>query len=760
MLYKRILFGVMFLSLLIGSAGLGTGNVHAQESDPNELVTFTMLGQTEIAMKGPAASTTVDFTLPADWEMTDGSELHLNVHVYSGQEDTGLPGNKRAVEGYLSVWLNDTWLQTVTFNQEGDYSFVIPIQPLSAWVTNPRNALQSVRFYLEDAQTCEMIQAALQNGIVSGINIVIQPTSYLVMPHTSASVPLDLRLFPYPIYQATFLPEKAVLVMPSQPTEGELQAAFTVASVMGKLTGGKLPMTFTTADLLNAAALDDSQMIFVGKPSSFPQLAEASLPIPFNGTSFDDAQIAEEDGVLQLFASPRNPALSWLLVSGATETAIIKAAQALGSSTILPGASPNLAIVSSVQAQPQKTDSYDTTLRDLGYGSLTLTGYGDRYATYWINVPADYKVSEGAYFDLIFANSALMNYEESGLIININDFFVGGIRYSDRTSTTTTYRFPLPAEALRTGENLLIVQSSQHATTPCVAYTDIWLSISADSQFYIPIEPATESPVTYDLGSYPVPLFAYFSNTAYIVAREDPVGWSAAASIAYDLGITPRGSLINPIVVYGDSVPNDVRQNYDLLIVGRASTLPIVGDLASALPAPFETGQDIALNPETEVTFKVPSSSPVGYIQTLASPWNNRRGILLVAGNSPDGVQSAAAALVTPTLRGQLDGNFAIVTGNQIITSMIDVQQQTIDIAPTVTPAADTAAETTQVFNVNFVAIGIIIVGLLVILGVVYWLITHRNGKRKSAAHAAGSKKKGKGGEEESKGKTGEGESQ
>lgn len=732
MFFKRFLLGILLVALLIGPLGLGVRNAYALQPDPDEVVTFAMLGQEEITLKGPAGSGGIDLVLPADWEILDGSELHLTMHVYSGQSGTNLPGSTAPVAGFLTIRLNNVWVQTITLDHEGDYTFVVPFPSPQTWITEPRNSIQSLRFYLEDAQTCEMIEVALLNGVMTGISIVIQPTSYLVLPHRSAPIPLDLRMFPYPIYQETFLPEKAVLVMPSQPTEQELQAVFTVAGAMGKLTRGKFLMTYTTADLLDPAALDESQAIFVGKPSSFPQLNGVSLPASFTGTSFNDPQISPDDGVLQIFVSPRNPLRTWLLVSGSTDEAVVKAAQALSSGAIRPGSRTDLAIVSDVQPIPRQVDSYSITLKDLGYQSLAFDGYGQRYATYWVNIPLDYTVSEGAYFEMTFVNSAMLNYEESGLSVSLNDTFVGGIRYSDRTTTVTTFRFSIPAYLFRPGENLLRIQSSQHARTPCVSYSDIWFSISSGSQLYIPLAPARQEPMKYDFGDYPVPLFALFDQTAIIVAREDPAGWSAAASIVYDLGTTPRGSIINPVMFYGDSVPENIRRNYDLLIVGRASTLPIVGDLGFAMPAPFPTGQDVAIDPNAEVSFKIPTTSSIGYVETFTSPWNNRRGVLIVAGTNSAGVQAAAAALIAPLVRKQFEGNFAIISDTQIISSTIEVQQQ--DAAAVATPTPQVQVQTStekQPFNVNFIVIGSIVIGLLVVLGIVYWFVARKRGKNK-----------------------------
>jgi hypothetical protein len=68
-----------------------------------------------------------------------------------------------------------------------------------------------------------------------------------------------------------------------------------------------------------------------------------------------------------------------------------------------------------------------------------------------------------------------------------------------------------------------------------------------------------------------------------------------AAHLAFDLGNRTDGTLADLVAVYAGAVPENVRQESDLLIVWRSSALPIIAELGEALPALFEAGSDIAI---------------------------------------------------------------------------------------------------------------------------------------------------------------------
>src|SRR5205823_3209394 len=114
------------------------------------------------------------------------------------------------------------------------------------------------------------------------------------------------------------------------------------------------------------------------------------------------------------------------------------------------------------------------------------------------------------------------------------------------------------------------------------------------------------------------------------------------------------------------AVPEQVRKERDLLLVGRPSALPLVNELGSALPAPFTPGSAVASEPDATVAYQTPQDASLGYLELLAAPWSGERTVLAVLGSTDEGLRWAGAALTTPKLRGALTGNLAVISGDQI----------------------------------------------------------------------------------------------
>ena len=200
----------------------------------------------------------------------------------------------------------------------------------------------------------------------------------------------------------------------------------------------------------------------------------------------------------------------------------------------------------------------------------------------------------------------------------------------------------------------------------------LWVNIWPQSKLHLPLVAVSSIPTTpQNLGTYPAP-FNYdpaLGSTAFVLEHNDLESWQNAMQIASYLGYQTNGSIIELAAFYGDEFPETERSNYNLLVIGRPSQMPIVREMNNNLPAPFLEGSDVAGESNFQVTYRIPSDSSMGYIETMLSPWNSNNGVLAILGNTTEGVNWAAKALIDPVLRSRLGGNFAVVNNNQILTA-------------------------------------------------------------------------------------------
>lgn len=633
--------------------------------------TFLQLNQDEILLTGPYDTHNFLFGLPADWKPSGGSALNLFLTVAFNTNVQGIGEVNVINGGVMQVRLNGVSLGLLQLNRVGEINERLEI-PERALASRRQDGRMELTFVLDSGLTCTLNQQ---------MNVIIHPSSQVLLPHEIITPSTDLTRFPYPLYQDSIYPDTAVVVVPDDPAAAELQAAMTLAAGLGNLTNNALTMTLTTAGQLTPDQIANQHLILVGKAGSLPMLSELALPllvkIDPSGGQFSIDGGGPDDGVIQMVNSAANTGKVVLVVSGNTDAGVVKAAQAITTGLLRPNRSPNLAIVDQVSPTPiAVSQPLDQTFGDMGYEMNNLERLGINTATYQFYLPPGQTLASDAVFDLVYGHSALLDYERSGLIVLLNNQPIGSVRFNDDTAKQANnhMQIPLPSSAGLPGQNRLDLRVTLALRDNCIG-PDIngqFFTIWPESRLHLPLNPSqATAELTYDMSVYPMPfiLNSTLASTALVLQRSDLPTWQTALSIARFLGDRANGPVTAINVFYGDEVPEDALPKYNLLIIGRPSQLPIMAALNDSLPAPFEAGSEVAREANMQVTYRIPSDSPVGYVQMLPSPWNNQNLVMVAVGNTPESVQWAASSLVNASARSQLAGNFAAINNQQIVTS-------------------------------------------------------------------------------------------
>lgn len=689
-----LLLGILLLGML-----LPVPRTSAQEVPPVEetVITFAALDVPEQQLRGPFDSTYVDFSLPASWDVRDGAELQLSFNTFfagssgagaaQGGTDETVPAESggRMFGGTLEVHLNDVLQKTVLLDEMGERSLTIPLalEALQEPLSGERHILKIV---LDTDEQC---------GLEQFTSLVIRANSHLLLPHRIVPPPTDLARLPYPIYQHSFRPDAATIVVPDAPTASELQAALTIATSLGRMTDSEFELDLHPLEALTDSQREQTHLIFVGKPTAFPLLADLELPAPISAAGFNIPGATDDDGVIQMVVSPWNATKVLLIAGGASDAAVVKAAQAVSSGALRTGEQPNLAVVAAIQSEVGSNfQGVDQTLSDLGYGTQNMRGLGGQYAVYRFDLPAGQQIDGDAYLDLVFVHSGQLDYAQSGMMIVLNDEPIASVRLNDNSTRLGTTRVTLPATALRPGSNQITIRADLLPDALCIdpRSSGLWMSIRPESLLHLPLAPAQAETTTRvaDLSRYPrtITTQANLRDLALVLSPDDPTSWEVATAIVFDLGAQMQGPLVDLAVVYGNTLPAQIREERHLLLVGRPSRLPLIDELDGALPAPFDGG-DLATEPEALIVYRTGEDVSMGYLQLLAAPWNDERTILAVLGSSDTGLEWAGAALTTPELRGKLAGNLAVVQDEQVESS----DTRSADAAVAAAEAAEAEAE-------------------------------------------------------------------
>jgi hypothetical protein len=654
------------------SEGEDTGGNNISIMGDNEAnFTFEDLGYIDITLQSPFDSTRLRFSTPPNWLLIPTGEVVLEYEVFSSGEDFLLLGE--SISNYVGELL-------VSFNEQ-----VIGNIPLSD------NGFQTTKLQIpEEALTATRYDGRheLAIALLAGIScdydirttIVIKSISQISLPFESVPPALNLADLPFPFYlRDSVLQDQTLLILPDDPEPKEIQAALNVNAGFGSMTRSDFIYNLIPERQLDAEMLTSSNLVFVGQPEKFNTLTDIEFSIPVSGDRFIGLSAeSAEDGVVQLAPSPWNESKTVLLVSGNTTEAVNKAAQAVSSGNIFVNNDPTAVLVADVRNLPSNVAAVvDFTLNDLGYDSVSMSGLGDDSKEFSFFLAKEQVATQEGYIDLKYFHSGLLDYGGSTMVVKINNEIVASQEFTEETTQLSTLRIDIPSGVLRFGENRLIVSANllPHDSCDVSGFSEYYLTIDKDTQFHIPLVKVEDlQPALYlDLQLFPEVFMTQsdLGNVAFVVPNNSLVSWDIASHLAYSLGDSINPSISNLSVAFADNVPDEILEGKDLILIGRGSQLPLLTEINEDLPAPFDFETDTASEQQMQVIYRLPPGVKIGYLEILSSPFNLNNSLLIVAGNTDEGVELAGNALTFTELKQQLAGLFAVTNGVQVVSSRV-----------------------------------------------------------------------------------------
>lgn len=683
-LFNVILLLVLFVGLFIVSPTIVRAEqknaVSAQDANitptpatvgtlTTDTVTFSQLLQGEIILFGPYDSSSFSFDLPSEWVITEDAKLNLfmSVSINNTTQNSLTPAPASGPGGTITLRFNDVIIGVVSLGQIGDMNQQFDI-PLAAFTSSRSDGRMQLTISLDSALACTYGQQT---------TVIVHPVSNLLLNHSNTPPVIDLARFPRPIYEKSIFQTSATIVVPDAPTAGELQSALTVAAGLGNISSSALKL-----DLLPISKLTPElrlgNLIFVGNAASFPSLSQISkFPLLPNNGQFNIAEGNPDDGVIEMINSPWSPFRVVMLVSGNNDAATTKAAQAVSSGVIIPGKQKSLSLVQTVQAKPVPVSvPVDQTLGELGYTRERLSGFGVNSVSYTFYIPPGQTATADAHFELMFGHSALIDFERSGLVVNINSQPIGSVRLTQETAAESINiaQFSIPPSVLVPGNNRIDIIATLQPFSNCNPpdFSALWLNIWPESNLHLPLTtPQINLLSALDLSKYPAPYVfnPVLGNTAFVLQKNLPETWNNAAQIAAYLGDRVNGPITAFKTFFDGEIPEDELPINNFIVVGHPSELAIVKQLTDNLPAPFKDNSDDIIERNMQVIFRLSPDTSVGYVEFLQSPWSSDTIIILALGNNLEGISWASSSLTDTPLGSRLAGDFAVINDGEKMTT-------------------------------------------------------------------------------------------
>jgi hypothetical protein len=676
-------------------------------------ISLVALGRTNLDFISPANSQQFTFQLPSNWQPDGNNYLNLNVVYF--KPDAGNATVTASLTTTLQVRFDNELAASITLSNDGmnAQNIVVPL----------RIGLLSIL-----ARHTHTIQVAFDTRNLCLVNLqgrisIRSDLSYFHFEYHEGSPSHNLANYPLPFFTQPLgmLVESTIIVVPTQYTAGDLQAAAALSAELGQLTGNKLQLRVATADSLSDQDQQNFNLIAVGQVGKNALIDglynSQSLPT-VRGTdgslSVSKTSIADTDGVVQLIANPKNPLRSILVLTSNTPEGLAKAVGAMAGppSTLRLGGA--VALVSDIRPVSMTMPNADLTFAALGYPDFTLTGLGTRTAEIHFTMPIGVTLSDGADLTLQYDLADTLVSAQTTLSVTMNDTQINslpvGLNSAGTAGASGTHQLhvPIPPSSIKAGAiNVLTlqldVQADWHCNPPDQAAT--WFLIHSNSILNLPIHKTISVTPNIQLSQLPAPFnaMADLSDTVISLPQTPSLtDLEHMVRIASYIGSQTNGGLrFMPRVTLG-ALPSDITPAQShFIVIGRPSTNTFLSQLndMNILPQPFMAHSDVLKQVLDGVIYRLPQTYNIGILQSLPSPWSSDRVILVVSGTTEAGQKLAISVLLDGKYGpSDLAGN--VLFANTSYISVVDTttnRLQPVAMTPTLnaTPVSQVGASLT-----------------------------------------------------------------
>lgn len=321
-----------------------------------------------------------------------------------------------------------------------------------------------------------------------------------------------------------------------------------------------------------------------------------------------------------------------------------------------------------VEEVDNSTDTFTSILHDNGHYKLTssednIQGAGHRESSYFITLPNDHTNIDGSLIKLKFRYSKNLNFNRALATVYVNNTIVGSKKLTAAKADGDSLTINVP-RGITLGNSfqvrvafdleMLDQNTSDNSDTP-------WAQVEPQSSIYVKSERSNDLLFS----NYPT-LFINnqsYDNIAVIVPKKlDNYDFSTLTNIFNLIGNFSKGNT-GDIQFYTKEPSKSVLRNSNVIVVGTPKTNSFIRTLNSKLYFKYSKNFDRIVSNE-KLSIEKDYGKTIGTDQLLRSPYNDKKGLLVVTGPSSKATYFASTQINFQKNIQQYNGDAIIVDSN------------------------------------------------------------------------------------------------
>ncbi len=572
-------------------------------------------------LKGMFASQTLFFFFNKNWEAKSNNYLNLNFTYYQAELKE---------KSSLTVYLNEKPVHNFKLNEEEVDQESLKIELPKEMIVKGFNSIKILltkinqKYIVDESDTTDLF--------------IIKDTTAIRLNYIELKENLTISDYPYPFLNiGQKNPINSVFVIPERFTNYHLTSlAYLVAGI-----GKREPYEELNIKVITSNTLEDYKnhnLVFVGNDKDFKELAVFS-------------ETKNENNVIELLPSPWDKERTILWLRGQEEK-IIDLVRILFSEQVVGQMKRTKQIINNFESQFNDNSLSDKniTFETLGYGNVNLSGRYPLKALYNYILPAGRKLTDKAFLNIKYRYSQTINFEESSIIIKVNDIPIASKKLSKEGANGDNIICEFP-------EDLLTKQSFnievQFHLGQQIGGENTWAVISNQSYLQMPHNQVK----TPTLENYP---YLFFKDGTL----EDLIMVLSNQTDIYDINMMANifayiGRLANNIrdihVIRAHSLTGEMKDK-NIILLGSPADNPIIKQINDTLPISFN--QDFTkLKSTNEYFFLEEVGEESGIVQIINSIWNPEKVIVVASAANKQSLRNTDLLLsslnITPRLSGK-----------------------------------------------------------------------------------------------------------
>jgi hypothetical protein len=524
--------------------------------------------------------------------------------------------------------------------------------PLFIDVALPVAALQPGNNVLTFQVNMRLDETGCSDANDTALWTTILADSVIELDGSEVALQPDLSIYPAPFDSASSINGNVQIsiVLPAQPTTGELTAAAQIAASLGQAAKWDNPPLHTfTIDQLPAERAENDHLIVIDTAHRNPLAASAAY------------------GISEII-SPRNPKRLMLIVSGPDDSELSDVSALLTTRSARNLLSGTHIDPRGVNALTLPVRSSRATFIDLGLTDQKFSGIGLHDVYYPIDVPYDWKLTSDASINLHFTHAHGLS-ASSSMKTYINGFRVADVQLNNRNDVDGRLTIQLSPRQVHPGRNWLHVAFDLRLPNQdCnFRYNDqAWAAIPADLSTVDLEHVSSEPPI--DVHFLPSALIVPIDLSADVFvlpAQPSASDLAAMSIIAATLGTFSESDRLGPRAVLADRY--EPSSDDHAIVIGQPTTNVFLSKYGTALPQPLDRSNNGSIQPAGgRELYADEVNNVAGYIQMLPAPWSARGLMIAFTGFTDDAVLTAAKDLPVLGHRLTSQGNVAVITSKGI----------------------------------------------------------------------------------------------